>query len=482
MADFRGIPSIDQLRRRSAVRTLEARFGGPAVVEALRAAAAAVRQSIGGGDISLAAGEAIVARIESIAADRLDEQFHPSLQPVINATGVIVHTNLGRAPLADAAADRVAAVARGYSTIEYDVAQGARGRRDVHAAALLCRLTGAEAAVVVNNNAAATMIVLAALAAGREVIVSRGELVEIGGGFRVPDVLTQSGATLREVGTTNKTRVADYAAAIGERTALILRVHPSNFRIEGFTERPGLDALVDLGRRFGVPVAEDLGSGYLSGRTSPEGRGGLPGDAGPSGRTGLQSSAVALKDEPAIEASVAAGVDVCCFSGDKLLGGPQAGLIVGRREIVERIGRHPLMRALRADKMTYAALEATLAEYAAGRAAVSVPVQRMLAMTAEAIRARAGTLAAQLDGVGGWRAELLPGMSAVGGGSAPGIELPTWLIAIDKEGLTANALESRLRQLRPPIIARIERDRVLLDLRTVSLAQDEQLRGLLLEL
>jgi L-seryl-tRNA(Ser) seleniumtransferase len=510
MADFRGIPSIDQLRRRSAVRALEARFGGPAVVDALRAGAAAVRQSIAGGDLPLADDEAILARIESIAAAQLDEQFHPSLQPVINATGVIVHTNLGRAPLAGAAADRVAAVARGYSTVEYDVAQGARGRRDVHAAALLCQLTGAEAAVVVNNNAAATMIVLAALARGREVIVSRGELVEIGGGFRVPDVLAQSGAVLREVGTTNKTRAADYAAALGERTALILRVHPSNFRIEGFTERPGVDELVGLGRRFGVPVAEDLGSGYLRGGGSRAGRGGLAdgaglsgrailssgtrlsgqarlsgsaeltGDAELTGRAGLPFFAAALRDEPAVEASVAAGVDVCCFSGDKLLGGPQAGLIVGRRDIVERIGRHPLMRALRADKMTYAALEATLAEYAAGRAAVTVPVQRMLAMTAEAIRARAGTLAAQLNGVGGWRAELLTGTSAVGGGSAPGIELPTWLVAIEREGLTANALESRLRQPRPPIIARIERDRVLLDLRTVFPDQDEQLRGLLL--
>jgi L-seryl-tRNA(Ser) seleniumtransferase len=325
------------------------------------------------------------------------------------------------------------------------------------------------------------MIVLAALAAGREVIVSRGELVEIGGGFRIPDVLTQSGATLREVGTTNKTRAADYAAAIGERTALILRVHPSNFRIEGFTERPGLDELVDLGRRLGVPVAEDLGSGFL-GRANLQVH--TPEEVPHPSRRATDvvltfPPAPLEQSEPTVEASVAAGVDVCCFSGDKLLGGPQAGLIVGTRAIVERIGRHPLMRALRADKMTYAALEATLAEYAAGRAAVTVPVRRMLAMTAEEILVRAGTLAAQLNGARGWRAELLPGMSAVGGGSAPGVELPTWLVAIDKDGLTANALESRLRQLRPPIIARIERDRVVLDPRTVLAAQDEQLRELL---
>ncbi len=259
-----------------------------------------------------------------------------------------------------------AAVARGYVSLEYDLGRGARGRRDLHAEPLLRRLTGAEAAVVVNNNAAATMLMLAALADGREVIVSRGELVEIGGGFRVPDVMTQSGAVLREVGTTNKTRAADYAAAVNERTALILRVHPSNFRIEGFTERPALTELVDVGRKLGIPVAEDLGSGFL---------------AGPEKRM--------LADEPSVEDTVAAGADVCCFSGDKLLGGPQAGIIVGRAALLDRIRRHPLMRALRVDKMTYAALEATLVEYAAGRAQTTVPVQRMLALTQDAIRPRA---------------------------------------------------------------------------------------------
>jgi L-seryl-tRNA(Ser) seleniumtransferase len=463
MPEFRGIPSIDQLRQRASIRALETRFGGRAVVDALRAGATAVRASMAGGDASLSAEEAIVARIESIAAARLDDEFHPSLQPVINATGVIIHTNLGRAPLAEAAIARLVSVARGYSTLEYDVARGARGRRDVHAEVLLCRLTGAEAAVVVNNNAAATMIVLAAVAAGREVIVSRGELVEIGGGFRVPDVLAQSGATLREVGTTNKTRVADYAAAIGERTALILRVHPSNFRIEGFTERPTLAALVEVGGRFGVPVAEDIGSGFLGAAqtTRPAGSPSLP------------------PGEPAVEDSVTAGVDVCCFSGDKLLGGPQAGIIVGRRPIVERIRRHPLMRALRADKMTFAALEATLAEYASGRATVTVPVQRMLAITAEEIRARAATLADGIGSLAGWRTELIAGASAVGGGSAPGVGLPTWLVAITKDGLTADALEERLRQLTPPVIARIEQDLVVLDLRTVLPDQDSQLWGLL---
>jgi L-seryl-tRNA(Ser) seleniumtransferase len=263
MPDFRTIPSIERLRQRPAVRALEARFGTAATVDALRAAAADARSAIAGGDAPLPDEAAVVARLEAAAASRLAELFRPSLQAVINATGVVIHTNLGRAPLAAAAIDRVVEVARGYSSIEYDLGRGTRGRRDVHAEALLCRLTGAEAAVVVNNNAAATMLVLAALAAGREVIVSRGELVEIGGGFRVPDVMAQSGAVLREVGTTNRTRANDYAAAISDRTALILRVHPSNFKVVGFTERPALAELTALGRRFKIPVAEDLGSGWL---------------------------------------------------------------------------------------------------------------------------------------------------------------------------------------------------------------------------
>src|SRR5512132_2746881 len=290
---MRAIPSIEQLRQRRAILELEPRYGRGAIVEALRAEAAAMRAA------AVQDTDDVADAIERAAIARLVSTTAPSLRHVINATGVIVHTNLGRAPLARAAAERAATLAAGYTNLEYDLARGTRGRRDVHAERLLCRLTGAEAAVVVNNNAAATLLVLAALAAGREVIISRGELVEIGGGFRVPDVLAQSGAALREVGTTNRTRAADYAAAISERTGLILRVHPSNFRIEGFTERPSLDALVEAGRRLNVPVAEDLGSGLLG-----------------------ESSF----GEPTVRASVAAGVDVCCFSGDKLLGGPQAGI------------------------------------------------------------------------------------------------------------------------------------------------------------
>ena len=468
MADFSLIPSIDRMRQRPAVRALEARFGAEATVGALRTAAAAARQSIAG--VS-ATSEAVIADgIEAAAAAALDAAFRPSLVPVINATGVILHTNLGRAPLARSALDRVVDVASGYSSLEYDLGRGARGRRDVHAEALLCRLTGAEAAVVVNNNAAATLLMLAALAAGREVVVSRGELVEIGGGFRVPDVMAQSGAVLREVGTTNKTRASDYAAAVTDRTALILRVHPSNFRIEGFTERPTLSELVAVGHTCAVPVVEDLGSGYLgSGLTAVR----------PQSDRSL--TAVRL-DEPTVTATVAAGVDACCFSGDKLFGGPQAGIIVGRAALVDRIRRHPLMRALRVDKMTYAALEATLAEYAAGRADAAVPVQQMLALTVDDIRARAAKVSAAIDALDGWHARVVDGMSAIGGGSAPGIELPTSLIAITRDGLGPDALEQRLRAATPPVIARIEDDRLLIDLRTVLPRQDGQLAELLREI
>ena len=451
MPDFTVIPSIEQLRQRPAIRALESQFGAEATLDALRTAAAVARRTIAAGS----AGVEVAGQIESDAAAYLTNTFRSSLAPVINATGVIIHTNLGRAPLAASAIDRVADVARGYASLEYDLDRGLRGRRDTHAEPLLCRLTGAQAAVVVNNNAAATMIMLAALAAGREVIVSRGELVEIGGGFRVPDVMAQSGAILREVGTTNKTRAADYAAAISDRTALILRVHPSNFRIEGFTERPAVTELVAVGKTFNIPVAEDLGAGNVSGSVS-----------------GRISDTVS---DPTVAATIAAGVDLCCFSGDKLLGGPQAGIIVGRAAYVDRIRTHPMMRALRVDKMTYAALEATLAEYAAGRAHGTVPVQRMLAMTADEIRARANAVAAAIRRHAGWRADVVNGVSAVGGGSAPGVELPTWLIVIEKHGLTPDALETSLRRRVPPVIARIERDRVLLDLRTVLPDQDSVL-------
>ena len=461
--DARFIPSIDQIRQRAPVRALEARYGRAATVEALREEAAALRQQLASGEPGSEARASIVDteqaadQIERGLEHRLRHAFERPLRPVINATGVIVHTNLGRAPLAASAARRVAEIAQGYSNLEYNLDEGRRSARDVHAEALLGRLTGAEAAVVVNNNAAAVLIMLSALATGREVIISRGELVEIGGGFRIPDVMLQSGALLREVGTTNKTRVADYAAAIGERSALILRVHPSNFRIEGFTERPELEDLVTLGRRFKVPVAEDLGSGNFM-------------DWG----SGV--------DEPVVRSSVDTGADVVCFSGDKLLGGPQAGIIVGRRDILGRIRTHPLMRALRVDKMTYAALEATLLEYARGRAHETVPVASMIALSAAQIEDRARRVAERLRASTRVQVEIIDGVSTIGGGSAPGSKIPTRLLSVSVGTERPDALEARLRHSAPPIIGRIEHDRLLLDLRTVLPEQDQALTDALLEL
>jgi L-seryl-tRNA(Ser) seleniumtransferase len=445
---MRDIPSIEQLRQRPAMQAMEAEYGHDLLVQALRAAADALRLRVARGEGRPA--DAVTA-IESDVPARLAALAAMSLRPVLNATGVILHTNLGRAPLAASAVARVTALS-GYSNLEYDLEAGRRGRRDIHAERLLCLLTGAAAAVVVNNNAAATLLALTAMAAGREVIISRGELVEIGGGFRVPDVMAQSRAVLREVGTTNRTRVADYAAAIGDRTAAILRVHPSNFRIEGFTERPSIEELCALGRRFNVPVVEDIGSGWL-GRLPPP---------------------PALRDEPAPRSSLSAGAELVLFSGDKLLGGPQAGIIAGTAAAVDLVRRHPLMRALRVDKMTYAALEATLQEFAAGRAGETIPVARMITLTREEITVRAEALASRLR-AGPGRAEVIDGVSTIGGGSAAGSALPTRLVALTHETLSAAELESRLRRSPTPVVARIEDGRVVLDLRTVDPRDDEAL-------
>lgn len=429
------------------MRALEEQYGRAALVDALRAEAAWLRS---GGMPDAHGQDQVAEAIERRVPARLAAGAAPSLRAVINATGVVIHTNLGRAPLADAAAARVAALSTGYTNLEYDLGVGTRGRRDVHAERLLCRLTGAAAAVVVNNNAAGTLLALAALAAGREVIISRGELVEIGGGFRVPDVMAQSGAILREVGTTNRTRAADYAAAISDRTAAILRVHPSNFRILGFTERPTLADLVAIGRRFGVMVLEDLGSGHL-------------------GTAAIDSRS--LEEEPVVGESIAAGASLVMFSGDKLLGGPQAGILAGTEAAVSAVRRHPLMRALRVDKMTYAALEATLEEYAAGRAPATVPVARMIALGAEEIGIRAERLATELARRG-VASEVIDGVSTIGGGSAPGAALPTRLVTVAVPSLSAIEIEQRLRALDPPVIARIQDNRVVLDLRTVPPAGD----------
>jgi L-seryl-tRNA(Ser) seleniumtransferase len=366
---------------------------------------------------------------------------------VINATGVVLHTNLGRAPLSSDALDHIREAAAGYSNLEYDLGAGKRGKRDVHAARLLAQLTGAEAAIVVNNNAAAVFLVLHALAHNAEVIVSRGELIEIGDGFRIPDIMVASGARLREVGTTNRTRLADYARAIGPETRLLLRVHPSNFRITGFAGRPSLEELVALGREHDLPVYEDLGSGCLA---------------------DLSSAGI---DEPVVRASCRTGASVVSFSGDKLLGGPQAGIIAGKKEVIERIRRNPLFRALRVDKLTIAALEATLQAYLRG-APGDVPALRMIRLPAETIRRRAEGFAARLAKEAGTLVELetIKGQSVIGGGSTPGESLPTWLVAMRSGRHSAAELEERLRRpggAHKPVVARIEGKHLVLDLRTV---------------
>jgi len=461
MPTVRQIPSIDVLLRQEAISARVSTDGRAAVVNALRHAADAWRALVSTGDDSAIDALAWMTR-QSLRS--LDAAATASLRRVINATGVILHTNLGRAPLAASAAARAAEVASGYSNLEYDLTTGERGHRHVHTESLLCALTGAEAAVVTNNNAAATWLVLAALAAGREVIVSRGELVEIGGGFRVPDIMAQSGAVLREVGTTNRTRPSDYAAAITDRTALLLRVHPSNFRMSGFTERPDLRQLAALAHQFTLPLFEDQGSGWL----------GLTQSGGwPDG----------LRDEPSVRDGVSAGADLIAFSGDKLLGGPQAGIIVGRQHLIERVRRHPLMRAVRADKQTYAALEVTLSLWQREPMRRDIPVVRMLLESVDAINTRATALVAALTASANAAAgafEIIDGFSTIGGGSAPESTLPTRLLSIRSASKSATQLETALRLGSPAVIARIQHDTVLLDLRTVDPADDHALRHVLL--
>ena len=453
MSVRRFIPSIDLLLRRPALTRAIDEHGRTRVTNAVRAATEALRATAASGDADVTTREHAAAWIEARALDALG-QVRPTLVRVINATGVVLHTNLGRAPLAAEALTRLSTIAGGYTNLEYDLAAGQRGHRHLHAEQLISSATGAQAALVVNNNAAAVLLVLATLAAGREVVVSRGELVEIGGGFRVPDVLAQSGATLREVGTTNRTRVNDYAAATNPRTALFLRVHPSNFRVEGFTERPTVPDLAAMARRLTVPLVEDLGSGWL----------GAPGEV------------QALHEEPAVAASLAAGADVVTFSGDKLLGGPQAGIIAGRRDLVSLMARHPLMRAFRADKLVYAALEATLTLWLTPGGRHEIPAYRMLTLSLDEIDRRARQLAARLGDVPGLLVEVIDGVSTPGGGSAPGTPLPTRLLTVSLEGVSAAAFEARLRAGHPPVVARILNDRVALDLRTVFVEEEDELR------
>ena len=444
---LRQIPAVNELLGRTALRDLQAHAGRRLVVESTRRVLRRLRDRIVEGSLSSVSLEALEQEIviEAEAAARF------SLRAVINASGVVLHTNLGRAPLAREALDHLAEVSTCYSNLEYDLDRGARGKRDAHTDRLFCQLLGAEKTLLVNNNAAAVLLALNTLAEGAEVVVSRGELIEIGGSFRIPDVCAKSGAILREVGTTNRTRIGDYAAAISERTRVLLRVHPSNFRILGFTERPSLEEFVELAQRHNLISMEDLGSGCLV-------------DLSPHG----------IRDEPTASASLSAGVDVITFSGDKLLGGPQAGILAGRREPLERIRKNPLFRALRVDKLTIAALEATISLYLQGKTQ-AIPALRMIQLSRQAIHQRAACLAERISAHPQFSARVQDGDSLIGGGSTPAQALPTALLAVTHSRHSAQELERFLRQNSPPVIARVEQDALLLDLRTVFEEQDEEL-------
>lgn len=434
---YRDLPSVDRLLADPRVSALAAERGHAAVAVVAREVLAGYRAAIAdaGAPPHVTVVDAVLKRAETL---------RPSLRRVVNATGVIIHTNLGRAPLARSAIEAIERVSTGYSNLEFDLDAGERGTRFSHLDVTLCRITGAEAGIAVNNNASALLLSLAALCRDREVIISRGQLVEIGGGFRIPDVLRQSGATLVEVGTTNRTYVRDYAEAITERTAAILRVHSSNFRVVGFTEQPSLSGLASLARERGLLLLDDLGSGAL-----------------------LDTRAYGLAPEPLVQDSVRAGADVVLFSGDKLLGGPQAGIAAGRAEAIESMRRHPLARAVRIDKASIAALTATLDHYAKGDAEHEVPVWRMIALPFAAIEARAGHW---VDGCGA-HAAVETCESTVGGGSLPGESLPSAACVITPPS-GAETFAEALRAADPPVVARIHEGRVWLDPRTVDPSED----------
>ena len=438
---------MEKLVSQPAFEALSREFGRTMVLAETRGFLSDLRRESSEGAI-----DRRLSGIEAAVRARLESAVAPSLVRAVNATGILVHTNLGRSPLSPAAIAAIAEIARGYSNLELDLETGKRGSRHRHAERLFAPLFGEKKALVVNNAAAALMLALNTEALGKEVVVSRGELVEIGGSFRVPEILERSGARLREVGTTNKTRLADYASVIGPETGAILRVHPSNFRVVGFTESAATEDLVRLGRERGLPVIEDFGSGNL-----------------------VSLAPFGLPGEPTVAESLRSGVDLCVFSGDKLLGGPQAGILVGEGPRVEACRRNPMARALRVDKLVYAALEATLSAYVRGRALEEIPVLRMLALPAEEIRSRAQALASRLQGVETLSLEVQPSASFVGGGAAPDSEIPTWVIAIRGRERSAESLLAGLRRNDPPIVARVSEDRVLLDLRTVLPGEDELL-------
>jgi L-seryl-tRNA(Ser) seleniumtransferase len=450
--DLRRLPSVDQLLQEPALLALTAQYSRAAVVDGIRSALDAVRDGARSGAPLPTRSALAQSCVRAVGA-----LWQPTLVPVINATGVIIHTNLGRSPMSAAALAAVVAVAQGYSNLEYDLAAGERGSRHSHIESLLSRLVGAQAAMVVNNNASAVLLALSALAKGKDVIISRGQAVEIGGGFRIPDVMRQSGAKLVEVGTTNRTYLRDYEDAITERTAALLQVHSSNFRVIGFTESVDLADLCALGKQRNIPIINDLGSGSL-----------------------LDTSSYALAHEPMVQESAAAGAGLTCFSADKLLGGPQAGVIVGTTELISKLKRHPLARAVRIDKMTLAGLQATLLHYLRGEAVDRIPVWMMIGRTQADIEQQAHSWAVEIAGWPGVAsASVVDGQSTVGGGSLPGETLPTRLVAIKLARTTAKGEEPPVVQLArllragtPPVIARIERNALLLDPRTVLPGQE----------
>jgi L-seryl-tRNA(Ser) seleniumtransferase len=430
------LPSVDALLNEMGGVELVAQYGRPATLAAVRAALDSARDRLRSDESIQIDANTLLA----VAQATLQRDFQPTLRPVINATGIIIHTNLGRAPLSEAARQAISEVALTYNTLEYDLDSGQRGSRAVHAGRLLRELTGAEAALVVNNNASALVLALSALAQGREVVISRGQLVEIGGGFRVPDVMAQSGARLVEVGTTNRTRIADYERALTKDTALLMRAHYSNFRQIGFIQETPLNEMAELAHQHGLHVVDDLGSGAL-----------------------LDTEKYGLEHEPTVQESLAAGCDLVCFSGDKLLGGPQAGIIVGKKSLVDELKRHPLARAIRADKLGLAGLSATLDHYRRDEATEKIPVWWMIARSLDDLRTVAEGWQAQIGG------EIIESESAVGGGSLPGATLPTLALALDVAHPTEFA--ARLRAAEHPVIGRIADGRMVFDPRTVLRGQ-----------
>jgi L-seryl-tRNA(Ser) seleniumtransferase len=453
---YRKLPSVDEVMRRPELADAIARAGRMGVTDAARTVLERVRLEIDRNHLDDSSVDLMLAGLVGAVAQELRQQTGCSLRPVVNATGVILHTNLGRAPLTQTATDNILKTASAYSNLELDLESGERGKRDVHVERLFGRLlqehTVGErelATIVVNNNAAAVWLALNTLAAGGEVIVSRGELVEIGGSFRIPDVMAQSNGILKEVGTTNRTRIADYEKAISDETRLLLRVHRSNFQITGFTEQPALEELVGLAQARNIPLVEDLGSGAL-----------------------FDLRTVGIQGETAVADSLRAGVDVVTYSGDKLLGGPQAGMLTGRADLIRRMRSNPLFRALRVDKLTYAALEATLLAYVKGDHD-AIPTLRMMRISTDEIGARAENAARQLSHLPELELEVIDGESVIGGGAAPSSTLPTRLLAVGVKGLRADDLMARLRAAELPVIARVQDDRVLLDFRTVFTDQDK---------